>query len=109
MSQISVGDIRVFFLTLFIFVEYDSEFSMGDHMFHDLEISREFADAFHAKPHIEGTSAQNLTVMVLQRSFWPFNSRPAKKEDVLLPAKVCLFWFCLIKATLKLTKSVWSL
>ena len=57
-------------------------------MFHDLELSRELTEAFHAKPGIEDTTAANLTVMVLQRSFWPFSARAAGKGDVILPPTV---------------------
>jgi cullin-4 len=63
---------------------------MGDHMFHDLELSREFTAAFHAMPSVEGTKTENLTVMVLQRSFWPFSAKTAGKGDVILPKEVCL-------------------
>ncbi|KIJ58771.1 hypothetical protein HYDPIDRAFT_141311 [Hydnomerulius pinastri MD-312] len=61
--------------------KYDPEFGMGDHMFNDLALSREFMREFH-KRISEESSAQKLSVMVLQRSVWPF---AARKKDVDLP------------------------
>lgn len=64
--------------------EYDPEFGMGDHMFNDLALSRDIMREYHAR--ITGDStAQKLSVMVLQRSVWPFLER---KKDVDLPSSV---------------------
>ncbi|KAG1741864.1 Cullin family-domain-containing protein [Suillus paluster] len=63
--------------------KYDPEFGMGDHMFNDLALSRDIMREYHARIGDE-SSAQNLSVMVLQRSVWPFLAR---KKDVDLP-----FW-----------------
>lgn len=60
---------------------------MGDHMFQDLALSRDLTREFHAKT-IGGGSAEKLSVMVLQRSFWPFSAK--QKEDLDLPANVCV-------------------
>ncbi|KAH7884113.1 Cullin-4B [Phlebopus sp. FC_14] len=61
--------------------KYDPEFGMGDHMFNDLALSRDILREFHNR--ISGSSsAQRLSVMVLQRSVWPF---AARKKDVDLP------------------------
>lgn len=67
--------------------EYDPEFSMGDHMFNDLALSRDTMREYHAHRARQGdaTSAQQLNVMVLQRSFWPFT---AKKTEADLPLDV---------------------
>lgn len=54
-------------------------------MFRDLALSRDFMEEFHSKPIGEG-SAKNLSVMVLQASFWPFSAK--QKSDALLPAWV---------------------
>jgi cullin-4 len=65
------------------FTDYDPEFGMGDHMFNDLALSREILREFHNRIS-ETSSAQKLSVMVLQRSVWPFVTR---KNDVdLLPS-----------------------
>ncbi|KAF8845530.1 Cullin-domain-containing protein [Paxillus ammoniavirescens] len=61
--------------------DYDPEFGMGDHMFNDLALSREILREFHNRIS-ETSSAQKLSVMVLQRSVWPFATR---KNDVDLP------------------------
>lgn len=62
---------------------------MGDHMFNDLALSRDSMREFYAHRARQGddASAQKLTVMVLQRSFWPFT---AKKSDADLPVDVSL-------------------
>ncbi|KAG9310285.1 Cullin-4B [Chiua virens] len=57
---------------------YDPEFGQGDHMFNDLALSREILREFHNRIP-ETSSAQKLSVMVLQRSVWPF---AARKKDV---------------------------
>ncbi|KAI0059900.1 Cullin-4B [Artomyces pyxidatus] len=58
--------------------QYDPEFSMGDHMFNDLALSRDSMREYHAR--IGGEDVQKLNVMVLQQSFWPFTTRPAKVD-----------------------------
>ncbi|KAF9242330.1 Cullin family-domain-containing protein [Melanogaster broomeanus] len=63
--------------------KYDPEFGMGDHMFNDLALSREILREFHNRIS-EMSSAQKLSVMVLQRSVWPFAAR--KKDVDLLPS-----------------------
>jgi len=63
--------------------EYDPEFGQGDHMFNDLALSREFLREFHNRIS-ETSSARKLSVMVLQRSVWPFAVR--KKDVDLLPS-----------------------
>ncbi|OAX36818.1 Cullin-domain-containing protein [Rhizopogon vinicolor AM-OR11-026] len=60
---------------------YDPEFGMGDHMFNDLALSRDSMREYHARI-ADDSSAQKLSVMVLQRSVWPF---VALKKDVDLP------------------------
>lgn len=68
-------------------VEYDPEFGMGDHMFNDLALSRDLMREYNAQRTRlgYGEATQKLSVMVLQRSFWPF---AARKQDVLLPTAV---------------------
>jgi cullin 4 len=44
---------------------------MGDHMFTDLALSADQMDEFNKKY----TTASKLSVMVLQRSVWPFGVR----------------------------------
>ena len=66
--------------------EYDPEFGQGDHMFNDLALSREVLREFHDRLE-EASSARKLSVMVLQRSVWPFATR---KKDVDLHPSVCL-------------------
>ena len=69
------------------FEEYDPEFGMGDHMFNDLALSRDLMREYNAQRTRlgYGEATQKLSVMVLQRSFWPF---AARKQDVLLPPAV---------------------
>ncbi|KAH9836648.1 Cullin-domain-containing protein [Rhodofomes roseus] len=64
--------------------EYDPEFSMGDHMFNDLALSRDLMREYNEQRTRlgYGEAMQKLSVMVLQRSFWPF---AARKHDVDLP------------------------
>jgi cullin-4 len=64
--------------------EYDPDFGMGDHMFNDLALSRETMLEFLSKEDADHPS-QNLTVMVLQQSVWPF---PVRKKDAGLPLSV---------------------
>ena len=66
-------------------IEYDPEFSMGDHMFRDLALSRDILREFHERG-IGSARGEKLSVMVLQRSYWPFTARP--KGDILLPIEV---------------------
>ncbi|KAI6018883.1 Cullin family-domain-containing protein [Pisolithus marmoratus] len=61
--------------------DYDPEFGMGDHMFNDLALSRDLLYEYRNRLP-EGASQRNLSVMVLQRSYWPF---AARKKDVDLP------------------------
>ncbi|KAI5992563.1 Cullin family-domain-containing protein [Pisolithus marmoratus] len=61
--------------------DYDPEFGMGDHMFTDLALSRDLLYEYRNRLP-EGASQRNLSVMVLQRSYWPF---AARKKDVDLP------------------------
>ncbi|PSS22629.1 hypothetical protein PHLCEN_2v3056 [Hermanssonia centrifuga] len=65
--------------------EYDPEFGMGDHMFKDLELSRGLMKEYteHRERQGEESTQQKMSVMVLQRSFWPFSTR---KEDADIPA-----------------------
>ncbi|GJE92100.1 cullin-domain-containing protein [Phanerochaete sordida] len=58
--------------------EYDPEFGMGDHMFTDLALSRDLTAEYRAR---KGGDAK-LSLMVLQRSVWPFTART---QDVVLP------------------------
>jgi cullin 4 len=51
--------------------EYDPEFGMGEDMFKDLALSKEIMREYHDKLAFE-SSGRKLTVMVLQRSAWPF-------------------------------------
>lgn len=60
---------------------YDPEFSMGEDMFKDLELSKELTAEYHEK--FGGDEA--LSVMVLRRSAWPFTAR---KQDIVLPVWV---------------------
>ncbi|KAJ8589085.1 Cullin-domain-containing protein [Rhizopogon salebrosus TDB-379] len=62
---------------------YDPEFGMGDHMFNDLALSRDVMREYHARI-ADDDSAQRLSVVVLQRSVWPFVAR--KKDVDLLPS-----------------------
>ena len=55
-------------------------------MFNDLALSREVLREFHNRLP-ETSSARKLSVMVLQRSVWPF---AARKKDVDLHPFVCM-------------------
>jgi hypothetical protein len=68
--------------------DYDPEFSMGDHMFRDLALSRDSMTEYHKRLGPERAAEQRLTTMVLQQSFWPFSSRGA--QDAVIPTSVCL-------------------
>lgn len=65
------------------YAEYDPEFGMGDHMFKDLTLSKDMMGEFHRKHH--GNDERQVSVSVLQRSFWPFSAR---KTDIILPTFV---------------------
>ncbi|KAI0651391.1 Cullin-domain-containing protein [Trametes meyenii] len=65
--------------------QYDPEFGTSDNMFTDLALSRDLMQEFLEHRRRRGTddsTVQKLTVMVLQRSNWPFSAR---KTDVDLP------------------------
>ncbi|KZT09051.1 Cullin-4B [Laetiporus sulphureus 93-53] len=63
--------------------QYDPEFGMGDKMFSDLMLSRDLMGEYHEqRARFGDESSQNLSVMVLQSSNWPF---AARKQDVDLP------------------------
>ncbi|KAF9229789.1 Cullin-domain-containing protein [Gyrodon lividus] len=68
--------------------KYDPEFGMGDHMFNDLALSRDILREFHNRIS-ETSSAQKLSVMVLQRSVWPFAAR-RNGVDLLPPMQADL-------------------
>lgn len=57
---------------------------MGEEMFKDLALSREMMKDYHAKLPANDP-AQKLSVMVLQRSAWPFSVRD---KSVDLPPNV---------------------
>lgn len=61
---------------------------MGDGMFTDLALSKDLMADYHTKHRDD--DARNLSVVVLQRSFWPFSAR---KTDIILPTGVCLIPF----------------
>jgi len=69
------------------FVGYDPEFGMAQDMFKDLALSREAMGDYHSKldRHSPG---HKLSVMVLQRSAWPFT---VSKSGIDLPPNVCSF------------------
>ncbi|KAL4069083.1 Cullin family-domain-containing protein [Scleroderma citrinum] len=60
---------------------YDPEFGMGDHMFNDLALSRDILREYRNR--LPDDNSMHLSVMVLQRSVWPFAAR--KKDVDLLP------------------------
>jgi cullin-4 len=64
--------------------KYDPEFGMGDHMFNDLALSRDIMREYHTRIRHD-SSAQKLSVMVLQRSVWPF---PERTKGVDLPSSM---------------------
>ncbi|RDB27309.1 Cullin-4 [Hypsizygus marmoreus] len=61
--------------------KYDPEFGMGEDMFKDLALSRELMEDYHSKLDPD-SPGQKLSVMVLQRSAWPFT---VQKASVDLP------------------------
>jgi len=65
--------------------DYDPEFSMGDHMFRDLALSRDSMAEYHKRLGPERAAEQRLTTMVLQQSFWPFSSRAAHGAIIPTP------------------------
>ena len=54
---------------------------MGDHMFTDLALSRDLTTEYKER---KGGDPK-LSLMVLQRSVWPFTGR---KQDIVLPVWV---------------------
>ncbi|KIM50910.1 hypothetical protein SCLCIDRAFT_12255 [Scleroderma citrinum Foug A] len=62
--------------------QYDPEFGMGDHMFNDLALSRDVLREYRSRLP-DDSLGHHLSVMVLQRSVWPFAAR--KKDVDLLP------------------------
>ena len=56
---------------------------MGDHMFTDLALSRDLTAEYRVRKRGDAS----LSLMILQRSVWPFSAR---KQDVALPVWVCL-------------------
>lgn len=62
---------------------------MGDHMFNDLALSRDMMREFiqHRARLGDSEASLRLSVMVLQRSVWPF---AARKHDADLPPSVGL-------------------
>lgn len=49
---------------------------MGDHMFKDLDLSRGLMKEYaEYRARLGDKSPSKLSVMVLQRSFWPFTAR----------------------------------
>ena len=67
-----------------VVVEYDPEFGMGEDMFKDLALSKEMMRECHDKLPLD-SDGRNLTVMVLQRSAWPFS---VPKTGIDLPPNV---------------------
>ncbi|KAF8650599.1 hypothetical protein AX16_005170 [Volvariella volvacea WC 439] len=61
--------------------KYDPEFGMGEEMFKDLALSRELMRDYHARLDA-AHPGQKLSVMVLQRSAWPFT---VQQQSVDLP------------------------
>ncbi|KNZ75711.1 Cullin-4B [Termitomyces sp. J132] len=61
--------------------QYDPEFGMGEDMFKDLALSRESVKEYHSKLNVSNPG-HKLSVMVLQRSAWPFT---VQKTSVDLP------------------------
>ncbi|KAF9460280.1 Cullin family-domain-containing protein [Collybia nuda] len=61
--------------------KYDPEFGMGEDMFKDLALSREAMRDYHSRLDSQSAGLK-LTVMVLQRSAWPFG---APETEVHLP------------------------
>ncbi|TFK63076.1 Cullin-domain-containing protein [Pluteus cervinus] len=53
---------------------YDPEFGMGEEMFKDLALSKEMMRDYHSKLPWD-SFGQSLSVVVLQRSAWPFIAR----------------------------------
>ena len=72
------------FVLIVVFADYDPEFGMSDHMFNDLALLRDIMREYHSRIASD-SSTQQLSVMVLQRSVWPF---AARKKDVDLPPSV---------------------
>jgi len=66
---------------------------MGQDMFKDLALSRDMMQEYYSKLP-EQSSGRKLSVMVLQRSAWPFN---VQKTTIDLPPSVCSFGCALIR------------
>lgn len=64
--------------------DYDPDFPSEKEMFQDMNLSRELVEEYRSKlpDHSEG---RKLSVMVLQRSVWPFT---VQQKSVDLPFKV---------------------
>ncbi|KAI0310350.1 Cullin, partial [Amylostereum chailletii] len=68
--------------------EYDPEFGMGEHMFKDLDLSKDLREGFE-KEVLDATKvgehdvARRMKAVVLQPSFWPF---PARENTTTLPS-----------------------
>jgi cullin 4 len=59
---------------------------MGEDMFKDLALSRDMVQDYHSRL-AQHSSGRKLSVMVLQRSAWPFN---VQKTTIDLPPNVRL-------------------
>jgi hypothetical protein len=82
---------------------------MGDHMFNDLALSRDVMREYHARI-ADDDSAQRLSVVVLQRSVWPFVAR--KKDVDLLPSVreyvVACVYMLMVMGVLHRCKQIWT-
>jgi len=74
-------------ISLTCFSGYDPDFDLGESMFRDLSLSDDLMREYDHRIK-QNKKKGYLTVMVLQRSAWPFN---VQKKKVLLPADVCFF------------------
>ena len=81
----SIPEMSYFPLNSFGLIDYDPEFGMGDHMFTDLALSRDLTAEYRKRKQGD----ERLSLMILQRSVWPFSSR---KQDIALPVwvSICL-------------------
>lgn len=68
---------------------YDPEFSMGDHMFRDLALSRDLIREFQERESRNASESgaeppsHRLNVMVLEAAFWPFSAK--RSGEAVLP------------------------
>jgi cullin-4 len=76
---------------------------MGEDMFKDLTLSRDMVQDYHSKLPAED-SGRKLSVMVLQRSAWPFN---VQKTTIDLPPNVRLFLVCVCDSSTVLNTVQW--